>query len=132
MFCRLLEVSFKSLTLRKLKGRMTKVIRFLYVYRSLESLLSKRPIYIQIRALALAFQLARAPPARCKGCATEVSKSLREDTGERRFSCISSGFLGRFPGQQTIFAVFFREHGEELRTNNTPWQCFGRQVSKLY
>ena len=50
-----------NLTLRKLKGRMTKVIRFLYVYRSLESLLSKRPIYIQIRALALAFQLARAP-----------------------------------------------------------------------
>jgi hypothetical protein len=44
-----------------LKGRMTKVIRFLYVNRSLESLLSKRPIYIQIRALALAFQLARAP-----------------------------------------------------------------------
>ena len=39
---------------------MTKVIRFLYVYRSLESLLSKRPIYIQIRALALAFQFARA------------------------------------------------------------------------
>ena len=49
-----------NLTLRKLKGRMTKVIRFLYVYRSLESLLSKRPIYIQIRALALAFQFARA------------------------------------------------------------------------
>ena len=29
VFCRLLEVSFKSLSLRKLKGRMTKVIRFL-------------------------------------------------------------------------------------------------------
>ena len=52
---------FEYLSLRKLKGRMTKVIRFLYVYRSLESLLSERPIYIQIRALALAFQLARAP-----------------------------------------------------------------------
>ena len=69
--------TFKSLTLRKLKGRMTKVIRFLYVYRSLESLLSERPIYIQIRALALAFQLARAPPARCKGCRSVATKSLR-------------------------------------------------------
>ena len=29
-------------------------------------------------ALALAFQLARAPPARCKGCRNEVTKSLRE------------------------------------------------------
>ena len=55
---------------------MTKVIRFLYVYRSLEGLLSKRPIYIQIRALALAFQLARAPPARCKGCRSVATKSL--------------------------------------------------------
>ena len=34
-------------------------------------------------ALALAFQLARAPPARCKGCATEVSKSLPEKTLDR-------------------------------------------------
>ena len=54
------RVGKDSLTLRKLKGRMTKVIRFLYVNRSLENLFSKRPIYIQIRALALAFQLAWA------------------------------------------------------------------------
>ena len=55
------RVGKDSLTLRKLKNRMTKVIRFLHVYRSLESLLSMRPIYMQIRASALAFQLARAP-----------------------------------------------------------------------
>ena len=29
-------------------------------------------------ALALAFQLARAPPARCKGCRSAATKSLRE------------------------------------------------------
>ena len=55
------RVGKDSLTLRKFKGRMTKVIRFLYANRSLENLFSKRPICIQIRALALDFQLARAP-----------------------------------------------------------------------
>ena len=40
---------------------MTKVIRFFCANRSLESLLSKRPICTKIRALALAFTLVRAP-----------------------------------------------------------------------
>ena len=49
----------------------------LFVNRSLESLLSMRPIYKQIRASALAFLFARAPPARCKGCRSVATKSLR-------------------------------------------------------
>lgn len=56
-------------------------------------------------------------------CGEYVSSTL---TGRQASS------MAKMPGQQTIFAVFIREHGEELRTNNTPWQSFGRKAYKLY
>ena len=51
---------------------------------------------------------------------------------ERQFLSISSGLLGRKHGRQTIYAVFIREYGEDPRTSDTPWQCFGRKAVKLY
>ena len=46
--------------------------------------------------------------------------------------CILSTILGRNSGRQMVFALFIQEHGENSRTSNTPWQCFGRKTSKLY
>ena len=45
---------------------------------------------------------------------------------------ILSVILGRIPGRQTVFAIFIREHGEDSRTSDTPWQYFVQKASKVY
>ena len=62
---------------------MTKVIRFLFVYRPPESSLSRWPIYKQTRANALAFLLARALPAGKGEKAPRVANPSWQGRGNR-------------------------------------------------
>ena len=46
------------------------------------------------------------------------SRFWGENPDERRFFCISSGFLGRFPGRVSLL--------------HTPWQDYGQKVTEVY
>ena len=46
------------------------------------------------------------------------SRFWGENPDERRFFCISSGFLGRFPGRVSLL--------------HTPWKDYGQKVTEVY